>query len=926
MNKIKRQKKYFVLMLLVMSVAGPIQGQRTVISKAAADSVMAELGHATGQDHSAAYNMLARYYFSFNIDSAKFMALQAIEEAREYNNKKELGYAYKNIGNYQMHQSNPDSAFYYYGMGEVVFSDINHSEGLAAIYNNIGVIHKNLGQYDLALKYFKRIREQTAGIEMDAAIKASLYSNLAGIYYLQNNPDIGVKYLDSARILTESIPQDYIKGVIYNNMGRFFTSIGRYDKALTMLQKAEAIFDPQLHRKMTYITYNNLGDIYQGIYNYDRAETYYRKSLEISKSGNDAIGTARTSLRLADLLIVRKDHAKARQHLTKALVVFDSIGDNYAKAEAMLALADSYVKEGKPAEALEYLEKHREYIQSTGSASILKEYYNILHKAYYADNNFKQGYEALQVFHRYQDTLEDSKQKANNHVLQQELKLSRQSVQQEINKLKAQSEASNREVFLIFYAVIGVLILAAFFILYRYIREKRTAAEQAEQHKQTQQALKKLQEEKRAVADQVEEAVKERTAKLQKEVDTFRKKDNQLKKTLKEVEDANYLKNAFLSNMSHEIRTPLNGIIGFASLLETELSLLENQELHSYASGIQQSGERLLHLLNNIIDISRIEANDLQVSLQESNISQLIEKSAEIYKYQASEKNLSFNIKLEDSPMVYVDPDSVTKVLSDIMDNAVKYTEKGFINVTNGYDAKKKEVFVKIRDTGIGIDDNYLPKVFEAFRQESLGYSRAFQGAGLGLPLAKRLLDLMNGRIDIESTKDEGTTVVVFLPTKETFRHVEDSLHPERQKAGEEQQSLANAVKKARVFLVEDDRMNRLVINKMLTGWNLDSAEDGDITIEKIEKAFKEGVVYDIMLFDINLPNPWDGVKLMHYIKKKYPEYDEVPFIAQTAYAMRGDRERLLEEGFDDYMSKPISQQRLLTTMYKFLKKEGGTS
>jgi CheY-like chemotaxis protein len=122
---------------------------------------------------------------------------------------------------------------------------------------------------------------------------------------------------------------------------------------------------------------------------------------------------------------------------------------------------------------------------------------------------------------------------------------------------------------------------------------------------------------------------------------------------------------------------------------------------------------------------------------------------------------------------------------------------------------------------------------------------------------------------------------------------------------------------------VEDDRMNRLVITKMLSDWNLDSAEDGDITIKKIDQAYKEGTIYDLMLFDINLPNPWDGIKLMHHIKKKYPEYKEIPFIAQTAYAMRGDKERLLEEGFDDYLSKPISQQRLLTSMYKFLSKEG---
>jgi len=908
------------LTMLIVIPVFTATGQHTLTDKATADSLLHELHQSPEQDNSATYNLLAGYYFPFDSDSALLLTKRAIKAARHNNNEQELGYAYKNMGNYHLHANRPDSAFFYYSKAEAVFSGINFPEGLLSIYNNIGVIHKNLGQHELALKYFQKVHQIAAAKTVDPAVKVSLYSNLAGIYYLQGNAELGMQYLDSALKLTKDIPRDCAKGLIYNNMGVFFSKIERYDKALTLLQQAEEIFEPEHHQKMTYLTYKNLGDVYQKIYNYDRAEKYYRQTLNHYLEHNDSSGIANTLLPLAELYIMRRDYGNARKYLGRALEIYDQYGDKQGKANTVLALAEAHIKEGNPGKALDYLESHQQFITSSSDPAVLEAYYDLLRRVYYATGNYKQGYEALQSYQSYKDSVDALKQQANMHVLKQELEMSELDIQQDFNRQKEQIARSNERSFMIFYLVTALLILAAFFILYRYIREKRHAAEKTEKYRRMEQALEKSRQEKKEIDRQIEEQVREKTAQLQKEVDAYKKKDYQLKKTLKEVEDANYLKNAFLSNMSHEIRTPLNGIIGFASLLETELSLLENQELYGYASGIQQSGERLLHLLNNIIDISRIEANDLQVTLQESNINQLIEKSAEIYKYQADEKNLSFNIKLEDTPMVYVDPDSVTKMLSDILDNAVKYTEKGFINVTNGYEKRKQEVFVKIRDTGIGIDDNYLPRVFEAFRQESLGYSRAFQGAGLGLPLAKRLLDLMNGRIDIESKKDEGTTVIVYLPTKETFKHVQDSL----KKTGKEQQSTTRAVKDVRVFLVEDDRMNRLVINKMLSDWNVDSGEDGDITIEKIEKAYKEGIIYDIMLFDINLPNPWDGVKLMHYIKKKFPKYQEIPFIAQTAYAMRGDRERLLEEGFDDYMSKPLSQQRLLTTLYKFLKKGKG--
>jgi len=427
--------------------------------------------------------------------------------------------------------------------------------------------------------------------------------------------------------------------------------------------------------------------------------------------------------------------------------------------------------------------------------------------------------------------------------------------------------------------------------------------------------INKLENQFKEFSQQVDERVLLRTKELEEEVNVRNQLDYKLKKALKKAEDANYLKNAFLSNMSHEIRTPLNGIIGFASLLETELSLLENEELYDYANGISQSGERLLHLLNNIIDISRIEANDMEISLKSCNISEIVKNAAELYIFKANEKGLKFNIQTVDVPFVIADSSSLAKIISDVIENAIKYTETGFVNISVGHNENENEVYVRIKDTGIGIESAYLPNIFDAFRQESLGYSRAYQGAGLGLPLAKRLIELMRGHITIDSIKGIGTTVTIFIPAS-----IQES--PMKELMPVNISTPSEIIKHdVEVFIVEDDRMNRLVLKKMLENkFKLTLSVDGEETLKIISEAHSEGKLFDIMLFDINLPVPWDGILLMKEIKSRWKEYNNIPFIAQTAYAMSGDKERLLEAGFDDYIPKPINQGHLISMINNQLK------
>ncbi len=439
--------------------------------------------------------------------------------------------------------------------------------------------------------------------------------------------------------------------------------------------------------------------------------------------------------------------------------------------------------------------------------------------------------------------------------------------------------------------------------------------------KARQNALDQLKAQEQESASRIEQEIASRTAELMEKVEEGRMKDAELKKALKRAEDANYLKNAFLSNMSHEIRMPLNGIIGFSSLLETELSLLENKELYDYATGIQQSGDRLLNLINNIIDISRIESNDIEADVHECSLNEILQNVFDLKVFSANEKGLNFKSKLNELPPILADNSKLMQVFHIVIDNAIKYTESGFVTITSFHEPETNMAIVRVKDTGEGIDDDYQKYLFDAFRQESSGYGRAHQGAGLGLPLAKRLLLLMGGSIHIESRRGVGTMVEIKVPCRQT------AASGQIQPAKPLSIPIPNApsIGKLDIFIVEDDRMNRMVLQKILSkAGHLTIAVDGDETIKIIRERQKKGHIFQVMLFDINLPSPWNGIILMQKIRETYPEYRYVPFIAQTAYAMAGDKEKMLEAGFDDYIAKPINKNELMTIIKNQLDKFSG--
>ncbi|MCE1202076.1 MAG: ATP-binding protein [Bacteroidia bacterium] len=454
---------------------------------------------------------------------------------------------------------------------------------------------------------------------------------------------------------------------------------------------------------------------------------------------------------------------------------------------------------------------------------------------------------------------------------------------------------------------LAALIIVTFFVIinlkiYRQFKTQNKDLHQLIDRKQAE--IKRLEALEGDANQRIEDIVVERIEAIRNELDMRKQIDSELQKALSEAENANFLKNAFLANMSHEIRTPLNGILGFSNLLQNELALKENPELFDYAQSIERSGERLLHLLNNIIDISRLEANDFEIRQEPCSLKESLDRILGSFQFRANEKGIKLVTDFEEC-MLVADPNTLPRVFSELVDNALKYTEKGFIKISSKRLPDEDSIEIRIQDTGIGIDPAFLSQIFDPFRQESLGYSRQYQGPGLGIPLVRKLVERMGGTLTIKSEKSVGTSVIL------QFRLAENAVaEPSEPKDNEGLVTLNR--KYSQALIVEDDAASRLILQKILEkNMSVAIAPDGDQTLRIVDQAYDEGKIFNLVMMDINLPVPWDGIKLKDFIISKYPEYKNSIFIAQTAYAMEGDRERFLSAGFSGYLSKPISRKAL---------------
>ena len=404
---------------------------------------------------------------------------------------------------------------------------------------------------------------------------------------------------------------------------------------------------------------------------------------------------------------------------------------------------------------------------------------------------------------------------------------------------------------------------------------------------------------------------------VEEDITEKKKMIEELIKAKEKAEEMNRLKSSFLANMSHELRTPLIGILGFSQILAAEL---EDPEQVDMLNSIYQTGERLRKTLNLILDLAKVESKQIELQMTAQNIVPLVQLSMDLFSAAAKKKGLSLRTVATDANLTTtIDQRLFTDILNNLLQNAVTYTETGGINVEVGKEKleRKDWVYISITDTGIGIAEKDFEFVFEEFRQVSEGFSRSFEGTGLGLTLTKKYVELMQGIITLESQVGVGSTFTLKFPLYETDL-------PETKIETSETQMQSSSGREEKISLqdlplllyVEDEEISQRVVGRSLKGiCKLEFAKTGQEALELANKTLYEG-----FLMDINLLRGMDGEQVTKELRK-LPQYAATPIIAVTAFAMKGDKEEFIEAGCTDYISKPFTKEELVTLIKKYFKK-----
>ncbi len=774
---------------------------------------------------------------------------------------------------------------------EKINNEINADDkiGHAALNINKGVLYKANFDYKNALSHFYNALQ--AAVNADDRDQISTCKNEIGhVFLLQNDYEEAETNLNEALSIREgkedmrgSSETHILLGELFYEKELFGKSKQHYKRAFDLMVKMQ-----DLNGAADLAT--NLGDIDFILDDFEGALVYYNTSRDIYNRGHDKEKLARNLWDIAKVHAAQGNLKYATQTNKEALGIWEQIGSKLGVADSQLRIANNYIDRNNKKSAQEYLSKSSEVIKTEVNTYGSYQIFKGLAIAYEKMGNYQAAYQHHVYFDKSKDVAfnKDKTEAMYELSTRYNSQFAAAEKEQQIERLEISNLASSKvKKFLLLLIGLGMMLL---FNLFSSNKRKK---------KDNETLLAKNKE------------IESQQTKINKQNDLLELKNDSLN-TLnsklvgemaerESIEASSFARDRFLATMSHEMRTPLNTIVGISHLL------MENdprEEQKEQIRNLQFSANSMTVFVNDVLDFSKIEAGKLTLDNREFTPMPLFENLNKQFENPIKDKGLKFSFSYDERIPTVLDGDSarINQIFNNILSQAMENTERGMIDmqvVLEDYNTKSVKLRVKVRDTGHGLEKELLEKMFQEANPEE-DIFEGYQRNSIGLNMAKRLVELQNGKIDIKSIPGEGTLYSVILPFKINNRIEETTI------AGvEEETSLEGTT----ILIVEDNKINQLVVAKMLNdkGIQTVTADNGAEALQEVKMHN-----FDLILMDIQMPI-MDGYKATSEIRSMEDSAkSDVPIIALTASAFLSELEKAKLFGMNEHVGKPFSPEELM--------------
>lgn len=790
---------------------------------------------------------------------------------RAYNN---CGYAYLELAKYEEALESFNNSLVF---GKVLKSEKDIASGL----NNIGLTYDYIGKYRQSLEYYMQALQIFEDINDNNGV-STVSNNMGNIYQTWGNYEKALFYYLKSLEIEEKAKSKRGISIALNNIGIIYHNWKNYEKALEYYQQGLKI-DEELDNKSDIAkSLNNIAIIFDETGKYDKAIELYMESLKTEEETGNKVGIAISLSNIGEFYEDRGDFTKAFDYYERAIKINNEIDNTPGLGQTYNQLGNLYVKVKQFSKAIKYYNLSSNIVEPLNIIETIIENYKGLSDVYSKTNDYKKANYFINKYYSFKDSIfneEMLKRQNNLHAdfeiekKEREIKLLNSEKQLRTMEFKDKQSQIKRQNTLLQIAVGGFVLFIIFVLL--LLRQIK--------HKNKVYALLNIQNKE----------IKENRA--------------ELIVAKERAEESDRLKSAFLANMSHEIRTPMNGILGFASLLK--IPNLTDDQLKKYVSIIEKSGVRMLNIINDLIDISKIEANQMEISISPCNINDQMEYLFTFFKPEAEREGLDISYKntlTSNEAVINTDREKFYAILTNLIKNSIKYSNEGSINF--GYTKKGKYLEFYVKDNGIGIPKDRQEAIFDRFVQADIEDIRVYEGAGLGLSITKAYVKMLGGELWLESKLGQGSQFYFTIP-----------YNPENKVKSSLQFNIDMktfvSLKKLKVLIVEDEEFSDTYLTIVLK--DICSEILHSKTGRQAVELCKENTDLDLILMDIKMSG-MDGYDATMAIRKFNRD---VIIIAQTAYALEGDKEKAIAIGCNDYIAKPVDKDKLLEIIAKHINK-----